>query len=679
MQSAGGGVCQCQSPRGLLVANILAQATEGKLPVRILNSSEKTIILFPICRVAELSKPDVIVPREVVSVEEVNGEVYVRKVSRGEVESVEVDGPLTVLVHAKLEGLTQPRVQKLDNLPKKHRDVFSEHKSDFGYTTTVTNRIQTGDARPIKQRRRRIPPHIFQEFKKHVQDLVAQGVLKESCSPWGSPAVIVIKPDQSVRFCCDYRKLDTVTLKDAYPLPRVEESLDAFGKAKLFSSLDLTAGYFQVAVHEDYQEKTAVTTPFGLYHWTRMPFGLCNAPASFQRLMEVVLGDLAFDALLIYMDDVLVFSSDFDSHCEKLDVVFTRLKEHGLKLKPGKCFLLKSEVKFLGHIVSAEGVQVDMEKVKALCDWPVPRSTKDMRQVVGFMSYYRCFVLNFAQLAEPLYSLMGKGKKESGGQSVPFVWSRECQEAFDKLREHLMSSPVLAYSDFSLPFPLTTDGSLLGLGAVLSQRQEGVECVVAFASQGLRGSERNDKKYSAFKLELLALKWGIREKFWDFLMYSRFVVVTDHNPLCYLETANLGAVEQRWVAQLAEYDFEVQYKPGRENTNVDVLSRLPRAQEPEVSDTDKDFLVIQAEEVHACLWPGQKTNARKPSVQVASQAAVTAKVTGYSWEDLQQLQGEYPVMGPIARATKCNAWPNKKQLQEMAPEQKKNWPHNGID
>ena len=162
----------------------------------------------------------------------------------------------------------------------------------------------------------------------------------------------------------------------------------------------------------------------------------------------------------------------------------------------------------MGHIVSAEGVQVDMEKVKALRDWPVPRSTKDVRQVVGFMSYYRRFVPNFAQLAKPLHSLMGKSKKEGGGQSVPFVWSRECQVAFDKLREHFMSSPVLAYPDFSLPFTLTTDGSLIGLGAVLSQRQAGVERVVAFASRGLRGSERNDKNYSAFKLEILALKWG---------------------------------------------------------------------------------------------------------------------------------------------------------------------------
>lgn len=658
-------------PRGLLVANVLAQATEGKVPVLILNSSERAITLFPRCRVAEVSKPDTIVPKEVVAVEELNGGVYVRKVSY--VEAPLTAGPrsLSVPVQADLQGLTPPQVQKLDSLLWKHRDVFSQHDSDFGYTTTVAHHIQTGDARPIKQRHRRVPPHIFQAFKKHVQDLIAQGVLKESCSPWASPAVIVIKRDNSVRFCCDYRKLNSVTLKDAYPLPRVEESLDALGKARLFSSLDLTAGYFQVAVHEEDQEKTAVTTPFGLYQWTRMPFGLCNAPATFQRLMGVVLGDLAFDVLLIYLDDVLVFSSDFDSHCEKLDLVFSRLREHGLKLKPSKCFLLKPEVRFLGHIVLAEGVRADMEKVGVLRDWPVPKNARDVRQVVGFMSYDRRFVPNFAQLEKPLHSLMGKSKKEKGCQPVPFVWSRECHEAFDRLRGYLMSSPVLAYLDFSLPFTLTTDGSLLGLGAVLSQCQEGVEHVIAFASRGLRGSERNDKNYSAFKLELLALKWAITEKFRDFLMYSRFTIVTDHNPLRYLETANLGAVEQRWVAQLAEYDFEVRYRPRRENANADVLSRLPQTQEPEVADTDKDFLIIQADEVRACLWPGQEATMRKPGNYVACQAAVTARVYGHSWEELQQLQTDDPVVGLMAKAAKSNSRPSKAQLGEMTPELKR--------
>lgn len=661
-------------PRGLLVANVLAQTVDGRVPVRLLNSSDKAITLPPRARIAELCKPQEVVTKELVSFEENDGVLHVRAMEADVTPAPGNDTPLSVPVQASLEGLTPLQVQKLDELLEKHRAVFSQNDSDYGYTTTVAHNIQTGDAQPIKQRHRRVPPHVFQEFKRHVKDLVAQGVLKESSSPWASPAVIVIKKDGSVRFCCDYRRLNSVTWKDAYPLPRVDESLDALGKAQLFSTLDLTAGYFQVAVKEQDQEKTAVTTPFGLFQWTRMPFGLCNAPATFQRLMEVALGDLAFDVLLIYLDDIIVFSTDFESHCKRLDLVFGRLREHGLKLKPKKCFLLRTEVKFLGHVISAAGIQVDMEKVNVLEDWPTPRNVTEVRQLLGFMGYYRRFVPNFAQLARPLHALVGKtgkGGLRKGGPTEQFVWTEECQDAFDSLRKSLMAPPVLAYPDFTLPFTLTTDGSRHGLGAVLSQKQDGVERVVAFASRGLRKTERNDKNYSAFKLELLALKWAITEKFRDHLLYSKFNVITDHNPLRYLETANLGAVEQRWVAQLAEHDFEVHYKPGRQNTNADVLSRLPTTEEPEVEDTGKDFLVMTSEEVRACLWPAKETGAERQEGHIAVQTAVKGKVSGYEWSEVQQLQTADSNICPVLGAVKMNTRPAREQVQGMGPVLKK--------
>uniref|UniRef100_A0A3B1JKD5 Gypsy retrotransposon integrase-like protein 1 n=1 Tax=Astyanax mexicanus TaxID=7994 RepID=A0A3B1JKD5_ASTMX len=636
-------------PKGLMVANVLAKAADGKVPVRVLNVSGCPIRLMPRSKLASVHKPQEVLSRQTVVLEEGDGVLHVRAIHRDDLVPECNEGQLPVPVQVNADGLTSSQYQELMDLLEKHKDIFSKSDSDFGYTTAVTHSIPTGDAPPVKQRHRRVPPQVFQEFKKHVQSLVDRGILEESCSPWASPAVIVIKKDGTVRFCCDYRRLNQVTCKDAYPLPRVEESLDALGNAQWFSTLDLTAGYFQVAVKDSDREKTAVTTPFGLFQWSRMPFGLCNAPATFQRLMGVVLGDLAFDILLVYLDDIIIFSRDFKSHCERLELVFNRLRHHGLKLKPSKCFLLKPEVKFLGHIISAKGVQVDAEKVRVLETWPIPKTVKDIRQVLGFMSYYRRFVPKFAQLAKPLHALVG-GKMNRGRATGPITWSGECQTAFDKLKGCLMSPPVLAYPDFTQPFILTTDGSLHGLGAVLSQKQGGTERVIAYASRGLRGSEKNDKNYSAFKLELLALKWAVTEKFRDFLMFAKFSVVTDHNPLRYLDSANLGVVEQRWVAQMAEYNFDISYKPGRQNANADVLSRLPAHEEPEAKDTGKDFILINTEEVRACLWPAAERREVEPAVHVAVQASIRKGVSGYSWGEIEEQQKCDPDIRPVYSA-----------------------------
>ncbi|XP_042624230.1 uncharacterized protein cuzd1.1 [Cyprinus carpio] len=642
----------------------------GRVPVRMLYLSGKTVRIAPRSRVASIFKPKEVVTNNVLELEEDDGVLHVKELKE---DNVQADKNLLmqppVPVEVNYEGLTPAQCERLAELLSKHRDVFSRDDQDYGYTTAVVHDIPTGEAPPIKQRHRRVPPQIFQEVKRHVQNLVSQGILKESSSPWASPTVIVMKKDGSVRFCCDYRKLNQVTYKDAYPLPRVDESLEALGNAKLFSTLDLTAGYFQVAVSEKDREKTAVTTPFGLFEWTRMPFGLCNAPATFQRLMGVVLGDLAFDVLLVYLDDVIIFSRDFESHCERLELVFNRLRQHGLKLKPSKCFLLRPEVKFLGHQISSEGIKVDNEKVKALDTWPVPRNVREVRQVLGFMSYYRRFVPRFAQIAKPLHALVSGGKRSK--TSVTFTWTQDCQTALDELKGCLMSPPILAYTDFSEPFRLTTDGSSHGLGAVLSQKQEGIERVVAYTSRGLRGSEKNDKNYSAFKLELLALKWAITEKFREYLMYSKFTVLTDHNPLRYLYSTNLGAVEQRWVAQLAEYDFEVCYKPGRHNTNADALSRIPSREEPEEDDDGKDFIRLGADEVRACLWPGKRIDQEEPEGKAAVQASIRGEINGYSWSEIGKQQKNDPVIGPIYKAVCDTKRPSKMHHSYMEPKMKK--------
>lgn len=648
-------------PANLMVARLCVSVQDGTVPIRLMNVGKTTLKLRPRARVGKLQvfedidKPDI-------GVTDRGSYAEVNWTSCG-LNQISADVESDIPVNLEKAELTSEQEQRLHALLHKHKAVFSQHPSDLGCTDTVTHRIDTGEHPPIKQRHRRVSPHIFNEVKKHISELIDQGVLEKSNSPWASPAVIVRKPDNSIRFCCDYRKLNSVTRKDAFPIPRVEESLDMLGKARLFSSLDLISGYFQVSMNEEDRAKAAVTTPFGLYQWTRMPFGLCNGPATFQRLMECCLGDLQWESLLIYLDDILIFSHDFETHLQRLDKVLGRLGEHGLKLKPSKCHLLQPQVKFLGHIVCSEGIKTDPEKTEVLDNWPVPKCVRDVRQVLGFMGYYRRFVPGFSQIAAPLHRLVGKPKKGSKA-APPFLWTLECQASFDKLRSLLGSTPVLAHPDFTQPFIVTTDASHTGLGAVLSQLQNGTERPIAYASRGLRPTERNDKNYSAFKLELLALKWAVGEKFREYLLHAKFTVKTDHNPLKYLDSANLGATEQRWAAQLADFDFDVVYKSGTSNTNADALSRLVRPNAEE--EGDKGYSVTLAE-VKASLWPftvHEPDPTDDPDIAHCSQVGSSVG-PGYSAEQIADLQASDGILGRVLHFLKRKKRPTRQErLQE---------------
>ncbi len=282
--------------------------------------------------------------------------------------------------------------------------------------------------------------------------------------------------------------------------------------------------------------------------------------------------------MLVYLDDVIVYSPDFESHLQHLEQVFRAMEKYGLKLQPDKCQLFRKEVKFLGHCVSASGVSVDPEKVSVVQGWSAPKTVRQVRSFLGFVGYYRRFIKDFSKIAKPLNQLLVGSGRPRGRGSPPVAWDSACDVAFQRLKQELLQAPILAYADFTQPFVLYTDASNLGLGAVLAQRQQGVERVIAYASRSLHPAERNDSNYSSFKLELLAMKWAMSEKFKDYLWGAKVLVITDNNPLVHLRTAKLGAVEQRWVAQLANYDYQLQYRPGREHTNADVLSRLPEVE-----------------------------------------------------------------------------------------------------
>ena len=332
--------------------------------------------------------------------------------------------------------------------------------------------IDTGDAAPVKLPPRRVPLAFAGEDNAALEKLQEQGTIRPSCSPWAAPLVLVRKKCSSVRTCVDYRRLNLLTRKDAWPIPRTQDCLDALEGSILFSTLDITSAYNQITVREEDIPKTAFVTRYGLHEFTTMPFGLTSA--TFQCLMEIALSGLQWWACLIYLDDVIIFSQTFDKHIERIRLVLDRIAEAGLRLKPRKCHLFTKKVTFLGHKLSSHGVFSNPDNVQKLLDWPVPRTVTEVRGFLGLGNYYRRFVRNFSQTAQPLINLAKKGND--------FHWSPACQEAFDELKRTLCSPEVMAYLSSEGCFILDTDASDHSVGVVLSQVQGNYERVIAYGS-----------------------------------------------------------------------------------------------------------------------------------------------------------------------------------------------------
>ena len=474
-------------------------------------------------------------------------------------------------------GLSNTEVEKIKSLLLQHEDIFSTGDTDIGHCSFVKHHINLTDETPFKQRHRRIPPAMIDEIRAHLEQLYASGIIRPSHSPWASNVVLVRKQDGKLRMCIDYRQLNKRTVKDSYALPRIEEILDTLSGSKYFTVLDMKSGYHQVEVLEQHKCRTAFTVgPLGFWEFNRLPFGLNNAPATYQRLMEQCLGDLNMKICAIYLDDLIIFSDSLEEHLRRLDMVLNRLKDCNLKLNPKKCKFLQRKVKYVGHIVSENGVEADPDKIDKVINWPVPQNAEEVRQFTSFAGYYRRFVKDFSKISKPLTALHPNTGYKNGKKvktAKPFVWGKEQQEAFETLKAALSSPPILGYANYDIPFEIHTDASHKGLGAVLYQRQEGKLRPICYASRGLKKSERN---YPAFKLEFLALKWAIAETLHDYLYGTKFTVVTDNNPLTYaLSKAKLDATGHRWLSSLACYDFNIIYRPGMANIDADILSRYP--------------------------------------------------------------------------------------------------------
>ena len=490
-----------------------------------------------------------------------------------------------------ISHLDPEQQQAVERVLREESRAFARDGDDIGCIPSLQMEIRLKDDIPVQKAYASIPKPLYKEVKEYVQDLIVKGWIVKSQSPYAAPVICVRKKDGSLRLCIDYRLLNNKTVPDRHPLPRIQDLTDSLGGYGWFSILDQGKAYHQGFMAEGSRYMTAFTTPWGLYEWVRIPFGLSNAPAAFQRSMEEMLDTLRDECCIPYLDDVLCFSKSFNEHVEVLRKVLQALQRHGVKLKPEKCELFRKEVRYVGRLVSADGVRVDPKDLEAVrvLKYRAPKTVGDVRQVLGFLSYYRSYVQDFSRIAQPLYDLLkvqsdnpqskpSRGKTKSPQQSsrTPVEWNEKHQQVLERLIDMLMEPPVLAYPDFNQPFTLHTDASQKGLGAVLYQHQDGKLRVIAYGSRTLTPAEQNYHLHSG-KLEFLALKWAVCDKFRDYLFYApHFTVFTDNNPLTYvLSTAKLNAVGHRWVGQLADFSFDIRYRPGKSNIDADTLSRCP--------------------------------------------------------------------------------------------------------
>jgi hypothetical protein len=460
-----------------------------------------------------------------------------------------------------LDEVLQGKPEPLGVLLREYTDLFPKGLPGLPPHRHVyhTIRIQPSSVPPNKPAYR-LSSLEMEECTKTVDELLALGHIRPSHSPYASPVLFVKKKEGTYRMVIDYRAVNHITIPDRYPLPRIDDLLDRLKGAKVFSSLDLLSGYHQVRLKEEDIPKTAFRTPFGLYEFLVLPFGLTNAPATFQRLMNEIFHDFIREGfVVVYLDDVLIFSKDENMHYVHLEKVFARLREKQLFAKLPKCEFMRSELRYLGHIIGKNGLKVDPQKVEVVKDWPTPKTTTDVRRFLGLANYFRKFIRDFSAIAAPLTKLSSSKRA--------WEWGMEQEESFSALKTALVEAPILSLPDLRKPFQVTCDASDFGVGAVLMQDGK----VVAYYSKKLNSAERN---YSATERELLAVVYALQE--WRcYVLGKPVTVTTDHKCNTFLQQqAGLSPRRARWAERLQEFDILWVWEPGKTNV-ADALSRVP--------------------------------------------------------------------------------------------------------
>lgn len=456
--------------------------------------------------------------------------------------------------------LTEDQRAQLNDMLK---TVFNKDPSEIGLTSLVEHSIKLIDDTPIKQRYYPVSPPVQKQINNELDRMLKDDIVEPSDSPWSSPIILVKKSDGTYRFCVDYRRLNRVTVKDAYPLPRITSILDKLRGANYLSTIDIKSAFWNIPMGESSKKYTAFTVPGrGLFHFKRLPFGLCNSPATWQRFIErIITGELT-EFAFPYLDDIVVVSETFADHIRILRLILNKLLDAGLSLNLSKCEFCKPEINYLGYVVDKNGLRADPQKVLPIVNISRPSSVKEIRSFMGMVSWYRRFLPNFAHISAPLNRLLRKNQ--------PFAWSQDCENAFNNIKQALISAPILSCPNFDIPFVVQCDASGYGLGGVLTQRYPDGDRVVAYASRSLTSNERN---YTTTELECLAILFSL-EKFRPYIEGTRVTVITDHSSLLWLHNLKdpRGRLA-RWAVALTQYDFDIVHRPGRENVVPDFLSR----------------------------------------------------------------------------------------------------------
>lgn len=579
--------------KGIYAGDAAVSNREGKAYIRVINTcDEDKEILVPSVRLVEIEQMSADGPRT----RDAHASVNVMRTQTREQRVEQIEQLL------RLQHLNESESNHVAKLIRDNCDLFQLPNEELTSTKAVSHKIVTTDDQPVNIKQYRFPPAHKSEIDTQISKMLDNKIIQTSVSPYNSPLWIVPKKADSKgnkkwRLVIDFRALNEKTLGDAYPLPNITDILDQLGSAKYFSVFDLASGFHQIPMSEADAQKTAFSTPFGHYEFKRMPFGLKNAPATFQRLMDKVLSGLQGIELFVYLDDIVIYASSLTEHNKKFSKLAERLRSANLRLQPDKCEFLRKEVAYLGHIISEQGVKPDPQKIEAVKRFPRPKNPKNIKQFLGLAGYYRRFLNNFSKTAKPLTALLKKDQT--------FEWREPQETAFVTLRDQLCTEPLLQHPDFTRPFILTTDASGYAIGGILSQGEVGKDRPIAYASRLLNKAEQN---YSTIEKESLAIIYCVNH-FRPYLYGNKFTIMTDHKPLEWLHSVKDPTSRLiRWRLKIAEYDYKVIYKAGKTNCNADALSRNPTESEttPENSKPLKEH--------RGCMFPVETVDSDDESI-----------------------------------------------------------------